>query len=108
MVIRIGRNRNTNDVAVTAQVTLNSTTAVVVQAANEKRIFFGVNNNSASDGFWVRLYPAATDNIKQGIFLSGNSQNGPIEWEMPNDNTYTGEISAIADNTGVTAYVTEY
>ena len=107
MVRSVGRNANKNDTAEVVTVALNSTTATVVSAANTDRLFFHVNNNSANFGFWVRLYPAATDNIKQGVYLSAKTGT-PVSWEMALDNVYTGEISAIAATDSPVAYVTEY
>lgn len=107
MAKTVGRSINKNDTAVTTQVALNNSTAVTISAADPTRIFFHVNNDNASHAFWVRLYPAATDNIKQGIFVSSKSGLKSF-WEMMEDNIYTGEISAIAVTDSPTAYVTEY
>ena len=103
----IGRNRNTTDFADSNSVQLNSSTAVTIQAANADRIAFHVNNDSSTFGFWVRYYPAAQDNTKQGFWVSG--KNGLRNWhEMIADNIYTGEISAIAIGDNPTAYTVEY
>ena len=107
MARRTGRNRNTNTDAVTTSVSLNSSTATTIQAENLNRMFFNVNNNNGTQAFWVRLYPAAQDNTKHGIFVSART-GSTSSWEMPSDNIYTGEISAIADNDSPIAYVTEY
>ncbi len=102
-----GRNANTSTEAVTASVTLNTTTAVTIATVNEDRIHFEVNNNGSALGFWVRLYPAAQDDLKHGIWITPKTGSRPF-WEMPNDNIYTGEISAIAEMDSPTAYTTEY
>ncbi len=108
MAEKIGRNRNTNDNAdVSGAIALNSSTATTVSSANDERIFFHVDNDNAANGFWVRLYPAAQDNLKQGIFVTGKTGNRSF-WDMPIDNIYTGEISAISVAANPDAYVTEY
>ena len=108
MTVKIGRNRNTNDEAnVQSGIGLNSTTAVTIQAVNVERIFWHVDNDNAANAFWVRLYPAAQDDLKRGIFVSGRNGARPF-WTMPPDEKYTGEISAIADTAAPTAFTTEY
>ena len=107
MVNKIERTRNTNDSADTNDISLNSSTAVIVSPANDKRIFIQINNNNSAHSFWVRLYPANQDNVKHGIFVSSKTGMTPV-WEMPADNFYTGEISAIAETDSPIAYVTEY
>ncbi len=110
MPLRIGRNRNSNDSAdVNSGVTLNSSTSVVIAAANPDRISFIVDNNSAQKESWIKLQPAATDDDKKGIFLARRSNaSGNTSWSMDTDNIYTGEISAIADSGSPIVYVTEY
>jgi len=104
MSARIGRNRNMNDIAVSiAGVTINSSTSVLIAAANPNRIYFHVNNDSSPKDSWIKLQPSSTDNDKKGIFLSGSSS-----WEMQPDNIYTGEISAIRNKTTSTLYIKEY
>ena len=107
MVKDTGRNRNSNDEADTNSFLLNPTVAIIIQAANDDRMYFTVNNNAVGKGVWIRLYPAAQDNIKHGIYLSEKEKDGNF-WEMPADNVYTGEISAIANEVGSTVYTTEY
>lgn len=107
MTKRIESTRNTNDEATITTTILNTTTAVKIADANPKRLFFHVNNNDSAHAFWVRLYPAAQDNIKQGFFIS--SKVGIKNWwEMQVDNDYIGEISAISVTDTPIAYVTEY
>jgi len=98
---------NFNDEATVASVTLNSTTAVTVLAANQKRIYFDVNNDDSANGFWLRFYPASQDDIKHGIFITGKIGRRPF-FEMKRDNIYTGEISAIAVTDAPTAYTTTF
>lgn len=107
MAKKIGRSTNTNDTSNVVSITLNSSTAVTLSAANAERVFFRADNNNATKAYWVRLYPAATDNTKHGIYVSSKTGHNPW-WEMLADNPYTGEISAIADTDSPTAYVTEY
>lgn len=108
MVKEIGRNINSNTESEVALGTLlNATTAVTIQAPNDKRIFFHVDNNNSANAFWVRLYPAAQDDLKRGIFISGKIGARPF-WTMPPDEKYLGEISAIADTDSPVAFTTEY
>lgn len=108
MALTTGRNRNANDVAsISSGTTLNSTTSVVIAVANPDRIAFHVNNNFSDKACWVKLQTAATDNDKKGIFLN-EKEKGSTEWDMPADNIYTGEISAIADSGNPVVYITEY
>ena len=104
----IGRTQNTSDSAsVNDGIALNGSTSVVIADANPKRIFFEVNNNFSDKAVWIKLQPADDDNDKKGIFLN-EKEKGRTHWEMPPDNIYTGEISAIADSSNPTVYVTEY
>ena len=108
MTKSIGRNLNTNDEAsVIAGQQLNATTAITILAANPDRIAVQINNNSSVQACWIKLQPAAVDNDHKGIFL--HKKGDPHgEWQMPTDNIYTGEISAIANTGEPTIYVTEY
>ncbi len=108
MVIRIDRNRNTNDAAaVSTPIVLDAITSTTIAVANDERIFFQVNNDSANKEVWIKLQAASVDNDKKGIFLNKKGV-APASWEMPTDNIYSGEISAIADSGVSTVYVTEY
>jgi len=108
MAAQKGRSSNTNDESdVSGAIALNTATAVTIAAANEDRIFFHVDNDDNTQGFWVRLYPAAQDDLKVGIFITGKNGNSSA-WEMPTDNVYTGEISAIAAQGSPDAYITEF
>lgn len=104
MAISVGRNVNSNNVSNITSVALNSTTTVKISDAKEKdkMIFFAISNNSTKD-VWLKLQAAAVDDDKKGIFMPKGSY-----WEMPPDNVYIGEISAIADNGTPTIFITEY
>lgn len=107
MVLLTQRTKNTNSVASVPSAIGLSATAAVLAVENPKRIFFHSNNSDSNQGYWIRLYPAAQDNLKRGIFVSG--RNGPKPWwEMKSDNLYTGEISAVADVGTPNACTTEY
>ena len=100
----IGRNTNSNDTAILSDVIpLNTITSTVVAAPNPNRIFFSINNNNDLQGVWVKLQAASVDNDQKGIFVGSKSF-----WEMPSDNIYTGEISAIADVANPDIFTTEY
>ena len=108
MTLLTGRNANVNDTATVADgITLNATTSTVIAAANADRIFFHVDNNFSDKAVWIKLQAASVDNDDKGIFLN-EKEKGVTHWEMPPDNIYTGEISAIADDGNPTVYVTEY
>jgi len=108
MVKTIGRTANTNNEATITVVVLNSSTSTVIAAANEDRVFFHVNNGIEPDkACWIKLHAAIIDNTKHGMVVH-EGQKGTGFWEMPSDNIYTGEISAIAEDTPCTVYVTEY
>ena len=98
---------NSNTESEVTAVTLNTTTAVTLVPINDRRIMFEVNNNNASHAFWLRFYPAAQDNLKQGIYISSKAWNRTF-YTMPVDNIYTGEISAISETDSPIAYITEY
>ena len=102
-----GRNANFSDSATIEKVELNNTTSVKIADANKGRTFFHINSNGSPFEVWIKLQPAHIDNDKKGIFLHKSIEGGNF-WEMPEDNIYTGEISAIAVNGSPTIYVTEY
>lgn len=108
MTIRIDRNKNTNDTAAMSDaITLNSTTTTTIAAANPDRNYILIHNNSAATACWIKLQAASVDDDKKGIFID-KSVPVPSEWEMPVDNIYIGEISAISDSGSVDIFVTEY
>ncbi len=99
----IQRLRNTNATAIVSNaVSLNSSTSTKVADANSERIYFCFTNSSNKD-VWLKLQPAATDDDKKGIFVPAEEK-----WLMPEDNDYTGEISAIAESGTPDVYYTEY
>jgi len=103
MAKTIGRNTNTADVAALPNaIALNSATSVKIADANSARINFTVSNPSSQD-VWLKFQAAAIDNGKKGIFLFKRTI-----YEMPTDNIYTGEISAIAVSGGPVVSVTEF
>ncbi len=100
-----GRTSNVNGVAtVSDAIALNSTTSVIIALENQNRTFFRFDNSTIQD-VWLKLQAAATDDDKKGILVK---KNGGF-WEMPPDNIYPGEISAI-QNLGATidGFYTEY
>jgi len=102
MAKTIGRNLNVTDTATLSNaIGLNSTTSTKIADALSNRIVFILSNPSTKN-IWVKLQAASVDNDKKGIFIPRNGY-----WEMPTDNIYTGEISAIADNGAPNVYVTE-
>jgi len=108
MTLRRERTINTNDEATVTAIPLNSSTSTVIAAANLGRVFFHVNNGVEPDkACWIKLHAASVDDTKHGIVVH-EGQKGVGGWEMPTDNIYTGEISAIAQDTPCTVYVTEY
>ncbi len=118
MIKSIGRNTNVTDAAdVKDPIVVNNTTSIVLAAANPERIFFHVSLGTALDnaGVFIKLQPASTDNdakgITVGIVTMGAINVWDLEWEMPPDNIYTGEISAIGaltNTSDVNIFVTEY
>lgn len=96
-------HRSTNPTAtIPAAISLNASTSTVIAVANTKRIFFAVSNDS-NQKIWLKLQAAGIDNLKKGIPLGKGGH-----WEMPIQNIYTGEISAIADVGIPNVSVTEY
>ena len=90
MSLVIGRNRNTNNEATLSDaITLNSSTSIKILDSDTKRIYTGISNIGNQD-VWLKLQAASVDNEKKGIFIPSRSF-----YELPPDNVYTGEISAI-------------
>lgn len=108
MTFNRGRTFNTNDTAdVKGGITLNASTSVTIAVANPNRIFFYVDSNFPEKACRIKLQPAAEDNDQKGIFLN-EKEKGKTWWQMPSDNIYPGEISAIAVDGNPVVYVTEY
>lgn len=114
MAVQIGRNRNTNDEATVTTVTLNSVTATTVAASNVDRISFlaSLDAGITNVDVFIRYYPAATDNNQAGYLIARRTANNDAFFfpnhEMPVDNIYTGEISAITASGTVDIHITEY
>lgn len=103
-----GRNRNTNDgAAVSEPISVGSVASTVLAGANPERMYFHAGVIGQIAPVFIKLQEAGTDNDKKGIFLGGINRS-ESSWEMPPDNIYTGEISAIADSGDVDVCVTEY
>lgn len=103
-----GRARNFNDTAtVAAGIAVNAVTSTLIAAANPDRLFLHVSGNSNNRNMFIKLQAAAIDDIQKGIYLS-MTKDGSNRWEMPGDNIYTGEVSAITDGGLANVYVTEY
>lgn len=103
-----GRNKNVNNVAnVLDPVAINQTTTVTVLPANDQRMYVQINNNDSTKDCWIKLQPASQDNDQKGIFMHRRG-GGNDTWQMPTDNIYTGEISAISEDGNANIYVTEY
>jgi len=98
----IGRTQNTNTDAILTEVVLNSTTTTTIGMPVSRRIFYTVVNDGAQK-VWLKLQAASVDNDKKGITLFKGDA-----WEMPVDNIYTGEISAISDSGNPSVFVTQY
>lgn len=103
----IGRNQNISDDAAISIISINDATSTTLSAANPRRVFFYVSNNSASAEAWIKLQAASVDNDKKGIFL-GKKADPPRDWTMMQDTPYTGEISGISESGTHDVYLTEY
>lgn len=114
MARKEGSNRDTNDTATVTRVTINSVTATIIAASNQDRFHCSVDLEPGTTNAtaYIRLYPAATDNLKDGRplirLLSGNDSILKSSWVMAGTKIYTGEISAISENGTFDLLVTEY
>ena len=108
------RTTNTNDTATISSVALNSSTSVKLVDANPNRLFFNVTIDwsSSDNSIYIKLKAASIDNNKVWIWiwrrLDEDWSYFKVDWEMPTDNIYTGEISAIMSSWTHTVHVTEY
>lgn len=103
MARKIGRTRNLNDTStISAAIALNTSTSTKIVDANGNRMFVSITNDSINN-IWIKLQAASVDNNKTGIKLRRRSV-----WEMPVDNMYTGEISAISEAGTPDVFITEY
>ena len=114
MADMIGRNQNTVSSANVGKVTVGSTTAVTLVAANSRRIAFkaSINGEQNDRTVYIRYYAASVDNIKQGNVITKKlDEDGSffrVCDEMSPDNIYTGEISAICESGSIDVNFTEY
>jgi len=115
MTLTTGRNKNTNDIATTTIVSINSTTATTILASNANRLMFSATlaPGSSNADIHIRFYAATTDNIKQGWDVltrktAGNDNLFHPNTKMSVDNIYTGEISAISESGTFDILVTEF
>lgn len=110
----IWRNINTTDSATSQAIALNSSTAVKIADANDHRIFFNVTIDwsSGDESIYIKLQAASVDNNKTWIWIGRRLDEDwsyfKVDWEMPTDNIYTWEISAIMSSGTHTVHVTEY
>lgn len=105
----IGRTVNKNEIAVLSSgITLNTSTSVKISDAKVEGTppsrTVMVISNPENHNIWIKFQPAATDNDKKGIWFPKSSTGNVI----PPDNSYTGEISAIAVTGNPVIYLTEY
>ena len=107
-------SKQTNDTATTITVPVGSVAAVTLAAANPERIAFSASLTGieTSATVHIRYYPAATDDIAQGMdvltrYHVGNNNHLKNNHTMP-QGIYTGEISAIAESGAINIVVTEY
>ncbi len=94
--------RNINDTAVQASVTMNSSTTTKIVDLNLNRLYLRIDN-VGNQTVHLKLQAASVDNIKIGIQIPPDGF-----WEMPTDNSYTGEVSGIAASDGPAVNYTEY
>ena len=104
-----------NDEATTTTVSLNAATSTLIVAANPDRIFLSITLAPGITDIdaYIRYYPAATDNLKQGVDiltrrLLGADNLFRSSHIMDKDAIYRGEVSAIMDSGSVDVTITEY
>lgn len=111
MTLKIGRNINTNDIAiVSSSIALNAVTSTKIADANPDRIAFivSVDGIMGNSSIFIKLQAASADNDIKGIWVGRQGVVFKTDWSMPNDNIYTGEISAIITGGMASVFVTEY
>lgn len=94
MTKMIGKNFNAADEANSSTVSVGSTTAVTLLAAQTPSDAIWSEVNITNDGFrslWVRKRAASADNNKDGIRISPG-ETYPV---IKRSENYTGEISGI-------------
>lgn len=103
----VKRVSNTNDESLIAGPIVAGVASVKIADTNPDRMFFGVWTDGDNKAVWIKLQPAAMDDDKKGIWVE--AKIGALNfWQMPPDNIYTGEISAISNGGNVNVFVTEY
>jgi len=101
MAARIERTANTNDTAtLSSAIVVGGATSVTLLSANATRVYIAI---STDKDIWIKLQAASADNDKKGVFLAKG-----LLYELPTDNIYTGEISAIAAGGAANVFTTEY
>ena len=86
---------------------ITNMTSVKIADANPLRRYFSVCTDGDNQAVWIKLQPANIDNDKKGIWIE--AKIGALNfWQMPTDNIYSGEISAIANSANVNLFTTEY
>jgi hypothetical protein len=99
----------------TTVVTLNAATATTIVTANSDRVYLSITfapGITDIDAF-IRYYPAATDNLKQGADILSRRLLGAdnlfrSSHIMETNAIYTGEVSAIMNSGSVDVTITEY
>lgn len=94
MAKMIGKNINSVDSSNSSTVSVGSSTAVTLLAAQaaDDPIWSEVNvTNNGIRGLWVRKRAASSDNLKDGIRIPP----GQTYQVIKNSENYTGEISGI-------------
>lgn len=93
-------------IATITEYTLSDTVSTTISVAKDERTMFIIDGRPEK-GVWIKLQAASVDNDKKGIYMN-ELEKGDSRWEMT-DKNYTGEISAIANSSGVVKIsVTEY
>ena len=103
MAHEIAGRRNSNDTAANGSVEVNASTFTAVGSPNLNRIFFYVANTSSTSELVLNLRSAGTAVAGTGICVPPGGS-----WEMPANNVYTGEISAITSAGVFDVMICEY
>lgn len=102
MVRNVGKNINITDTAaVNAPVSVGGASSVTLATANNDRIYIAIS--ALTQNIFVKLQAASVDDVKKGIYIPRG-----FTYELPIDNVYIGEISAISTAGTAIVYVTEY
>ena len=84
-----GGNITVSNESKTLKVSVNSGTATTLVTADNQRTYLEISNPN-NQTVWIKLQEAAVDNIKTGIHVLPGGK-----WRMPDNDKYTGEVSAI-------------